>query len=141
MSRNPELTGTILKIVAALAALTIAISVGAFLVGVYSKGMLLLNSVTTAYLAIKNTELMLTFKVAAMYAKNLIMLGLTTAATAAWSAAQTVLNFVLSMNPIGLVIVAVAGLIAVMASTITELIAVMGSTTIGLIAVMESTII
>jgi TP901 family phage tail tape measure protein len=112
MSRNPELTGTILKIVAALAALTIAISVGAFLVGVYSKGMLLLNSVTTAYLAIKNTELMLTFKVAAMYAKNLIMLGLTTAATAAWSAAQTVLNFVLTMNPIGLIIVAIAALIA-----------------------------
>jgi hypothetical protein len=40
------------------------------------------------------------------------MLGLTTAATAAWSAAQTVLNFVLSMNPIGLVVLAIAALIA-----------------------------
>jgi hypothetical protein len=39
-------------------------------------------------------------------------LGLTTAATWAWNAAQTALNFVMSMNPIGLVVIAIGLLVA-----------------------------
>ena len=38
-------------------------------------------------------------------------LGLTSVATWAWNAAQTALNFVLSMNPIGLVVIALAALV------------------------------
>lgn len=38
-------------------------------------------------------------------------LGLTSAATWAWNAAQTALNFVLSMNPIALVVIALAALV------------------------------
>lgn len=41
-----------------------------------------------------------------------IMTGLVTAATWLWNSAQTALNFVLSMNPIGLVILAIAALVA-----------------------------
>jgi hypothetical protein len=39
-------------------------------------------------------------------------LGLTTAATWAWNTAQTALNFVMSMNPIGLTVIAIAALVA-----------------------------
>lgn len=39
-------------------------------------------------------------------------LGLTSAATWAWNTAQTALNFVLSMNPIGLMVIALAALVA-----------------------------
>jgi phage-related protein len=39
-------------------------------------------------------------------------LGLTSAATWAWNAAQTALNFVLSMNPIGLIVIGIAALVA-----------------------------
>ena len=112
ISRNPTLASAIVKITAALGALAVAITVVSFAIGIYSKGMLIANSITTAWIAIKNTELIVTARVALAYLKMGLMATWVTVKTALWSAAQTVLNFVLSANPIGLVIIAIAALIA-----------------------------
>lgn len=112
ISRNKSLTELILKVVIALGALAAAITVVSFAVGVYSKAMLIANSVTTAWLWLKNSELLLTAKVALAYLRLGLMSAWVTIKTIAWSAAQTALNFILSINPIGLVIIAIVALIA-----------------------------
>jgi hypothetical protein len=112
ISRNKSLAELILKVVVALGALAIAIAVVSFAIGVYSKAMLIANSISSAWLAIKNTELLVTARVAIAYLRLGAISAWMTIKTAAWSAAQTVLNFILTANPIGLVIVAIAALIA-----------------------------
>lgn len=112
ISRNPELTSTIVKIVAAAGALAIAIAGISFAIGVYSKAMLIANSISSAWLLIKNSELLVTARVALAYIRLGVLSAWATIKTAAWSAAQTVLNFILSANPIGLVVIAIAALIA-----------------------------
>lgn len=126
---NKTLVSVIIKVSVVLAALAFVISTVAFAIGIYSKAMLIMNAITLARQKILASEFWLTMRVAWAYVKQGVSIVASTVATVAatvagkaailstkaWAAAQTVLNFILTMNPIGLVIVAIGLLVAAIA--------------------------
>jgi TP901 family phage tail tape measure protein len=112
ISKNKSLVVLIVKVAAVLGGLAIAISVGAFAVGIATKGMLLYNTALkyTKIETYKNLLAMALVKVA--YLANNLQLGFMIAKMTAATIAQGLFNAVLSANPIGLIVIGVAALVA-----------------------------
>jgi len=105
VDKNPQLTETILKAAAGMAALSLAISAGAFIFGglfkVISFGMTVMKTYRSLVMLMRTAQMAYTFSVLAG-----------SGATGAMTAALTALNLAFLANPITWVIIGIVALIA-----------------------------